>query len=45
MNSQASRCHSLGVNHIPTLVGTVIRSKPHNGLPAGYVAFFIAVKQ
>jgi hypothetical protein len=34
-----------GVDQIPALVGTVIRAKPHNGEPAGYVASFIAVKQ
>jgi hypothetical protein len=34
-----------GVNQIPALVGTLIRAKPHNGSPAGYVASFIAVKQ
>ena len=34
-----------GVNQVPALVGTVIRAKPHDGEPAGYVASFIAVKQ
>ena len=34
-----------GVDQVPALVGTVIRAKPHNGSPAGYVASFIAVKQ
>jgi hypothetical protein len=34
-----------GVNQIPALVGSVIRAKPHNGAPAGFVASFIAVKQ
>ena len=34
-----------GVNQVPALVGTVIRAKPHNGAPAGYVASFIAVKR
>jgi hypothetical protein len=34
-----------GVNQVPSLVGTVIRAKPHNGAPAGVVASFIAVKQ
>jgi len=34
-----------GVNQIPALVGTVIRAKPHDGSPAGYVASFIAVKR
>jgi hypothetical protein len=33
-----------GVNQVPTLVGTVIRAKPHNGAPAGVVASFIAIK-
>jgi hypothetical protein len=34
-----------GVDQIPTLVGTVIRAKPHNGSPAGVVASFISIKQ
>jgi hypothetical protein len=34
-----------GVSQVPALVGTVIRAKPHDGGPAGYVASFIAVKQ
>jgi hypothetical protein len=34
-----------GVNQIPTLVGTVIRAKPHDGGAAGVVASFIAIKQ
>ncbi|MGY3621930.1 hypothetical protein [Bradyrhizobium sp. USDA 10063] len=34
-----------GIDQVPALVGTVIRAKPHNGAPAGYVASFIAVKQ
>jgi hypothetical protein len=34
-----------GVNQVPSLVGSVIRAKPHDGAPAGYVASFIAVKQ
>jgi hypothetical protein len=34
-----------GVNQVPCLVGSVIRAKPHNGAPAGFVASFIAVKQ
>jgi hypothetical protein len=33
-----------GVNQVPTLVGTVVRAKPHNGAPAGVVASFIAIK-
>ena len=34
-----------GVNQRPTVVGSVIRAKPHTGAPAGYVASFVAVKQ
>ncbi|WP_439360161.1 hypothetical protein [Bradyrhizobium sp. DASA03007] len=34
-----------GVDQLPALVGSVIRAKPHNGAPAGYVASFIAVRQ
>jgi len=34
-----------GVNQRPAIVGNVIRTKPHNGAPAGVVASFIAVKQ
>ena len=34
-----------GINQVPALLGSVIRAKPHNGAPAGYVASFIAVKQ
>jgi hypothetical protein len=34
-----------GVNQIAALVGTVIRAKPHDGAPAGFVASFIAIKQ
>ena len=34
-----------GVDQVPSLVGTVIRAKPHNGGPAGVTASFIAVKQ
>jgi hypothetical protein len=33
------------INKKPTLVGTVIRAKPHDGAPAGFVASFVAVKQ
>ncbi len=33
-----------GVNQVPSLVGTVVRAKPHGASPAGYVASFIAVK-
>ena len=32
-----------GEGQVPTLVGTVIRSKPHGGAPAGYSASFICV--
>jgi hypothetical protein len=34
-----------GVNQVPALVGSVIRARPHDGAPAGYVASFIAVMQ
>jgi hypothetical protein len=34
-----------GVDQVPSLVGTVVRAKPHNGEPAGVVASFIAVRQ
>jgi len=34
-----------GINQIPALVGSLIRAKPHDGRPAGYVASFIAVKR
>jgi hypothetical protein len=34
-----------GVDQVPALVGSVIRAKPHDGAPAGFVASFIAVKQ
>jgi hypothetical protein len=34
-----------GVNQTPAIVGSVIRVKPHDGAPAGYVASFIAVKK
>jgi hypothetical protein len=34
-----------GVNQIRTLVGTVIRAKPHDGGAAGVVASFIAIKK
>jgi hypothetical protein len=34
-----------GVNQVPSIVGTVIRAKPHGQAPAGFVASFIAVKQ
>lgn len=34
-----------GVDQRPAIVGSVIRVKPHDGAPAGYVASFIAVKR
>jgi hypothetical protein len=34
-----------GVSQVPALVGTVIRAKPHDGAPAGFVASFVAVRQ
>jgi hypothetical protein len=34
-----------GVNQVPAFIGSVIRAKPHNGSPAGFVASFIAVRQ
>jgi hypothetical protein len=34
-----------GVDQVPSILGTVIRAKPHNGSPAGVVASFIAVRQ
>jgi hypothetical protein len=34
-----------GVDQVPALVGTVIRAKPHDDSPAGFVASFVAVKQ
>jgi hypothetical protein len=34
-----------GVDQRPAIVGSVIRVKPHDGSPAGYVASFIAVKK
>jgi hypothetical protein len=34
-----------GVNQVPSLVGTVIRAKPHDGGKAGVVASFVAIKQ
>lgn len=34
-----------GVNQIPTIVGTVIRTIPHGSGAAGLVATFIAIKQ
>jgi hypothetical protein len=32
-----------GVDQVPSLVGTIVRAKPHNGSPAGVTASFIAV--
>jgi hypothetical protein len=34
-----------GVDQVQSLVGTVLRAKPHNGNPAGVTASFIAVRQ
>jgi hypothetical protein len=34
-----------GVDQVPSILGTVIRAKPHNGSPAGVVASFIGVRQ
>jgi hypothetical protein len=34
-----------GVGQVQSLVGTVIRAKPHDGQPAGVTASFIAVRQ
>lgn len=34
-----------GVDQRPAIVGSVIRVKPHDNAPAGYVASFIAVRQ
>jgi hypothetical protein len=34
-----------GIDQVPTLVGTVIRAKPHGTSKAGFVASFIAIKQ
>jgi hypothetical protein len=33
-----------GVDQVPSLVGSIIRAKPHDGRPAGVTASFIAVK-
>jgi hypothetical protein len=33
-----------GVNQVPSIVGTVLRAKPHNGEPAGVTVSFIAVR-
>jgi len=34
-----------GVDQVQSLVGTVIRAKPHDGGPAGVTASFVAVRQ
>jgi hypothetical protein len=34
-----------GSRQVRSLVGSLIRAKPHNGAPAGYTASFIAVKR
>jgi hypothetical protein len=34
-----------GVDQVQSLVGSVLRAKPHNGNPAGVTASFIAVRQ
>ncbi|MER9107500.1 hypothetical protein NKH95_26695 [Mesorhizobium sp. M0848] len=34
-----------GTKQVPSLVGSLIRAKPHNGAPAGYTASFIAVRK
>src|SRR5262249_35636817 len=34
-----------GIDQIPTLVGTVVRAKPHGTAKAGLVASFVAIKQ
>ncbi len=34
-----------GIGQVPSIVGTVIRAKPHGNAKAGYVASFIATKQ
>ena len=34
-----------GINQVESLVGSVIRAKPHDGQPAGLTASFIAVRQ
>src|SRR4051812_6746733 len=33
-----------GIKQVPSLVGTIVRAKPHDGEPAGVTASFIAVK-
>ncbi|MDP1585691.1 MAG: hypothetical protein Q8M18_19905 [Bradyrhizobium sp.] len=34
-----------GVDQVESLVGSVLRAKPHNGTPAGVTASFIAVRR
>lgn len=34
-----------GVDQVQSLVGSVLRAKPHNGNPAGVTASFVAVRQ
>jgi hypothetical protein len=34
-----------GVDQVASIVGTIVRAKPHNGEPAGVTASFIAVAQ
>jgi len=34
-----------GVDQVASLVGTIVRAKPHNGGAAGVTASFIAIKQ
>jgi len=34
-----------GVNQVLSLVGSVLRAKPHDGQPAGVTASFVAVRQ
>jgi hypothetical protein len=34
-----------GVDQVPSLVGSIVRAKPHDGGAAGVTASFIAVKQ
>jgi hypothetical protein len=34
-----------GVDQVQSLVGSVLRARPHNGQPAGVTASFIAVRQ
>lgn len=32
-----------GIDQVPSLVGSIVRVKPHDGRPAGYTASFVAV--